>query len=102
MSLTMDRRYSDDLVANEFALGPPQARARSPPSHTSTPNGDSPGPANEGGDDAALSFEVQLLAGDSAKLIGHPEVRRQAAQSYFESVGGTLHGFWYAFGEHDG
>ena len=28
--------------------------------------------------------------------------RRGAAQSYVESVGGKLHGFWYAFGEHDG
>jgi len=28
--------------------------------------------------------------------------RRTAAQSYIESVGGRLHGFWYAFGAHDG
>ena len=25
-----------------------------------------------------------------------------AAQQYIESVGGKLHGFWYAFGDHDG
>ena len=37
-----------------------------------------------------------------ARLIRHPEDRRQAAQSYIESVGGKLHGFWYAFGTHDG
>ena len=37
-----------------------------------------------------------------ARMIGEPEDRRQAAQSYIESVGGKLHGFWYAFGEHDG
>ena len=37
-----------------------------------------------------------------ARLIGNPEDRRQAAQSYIESVGGKLHGFWYAFGEYDG
>ena len=37
-----------------------------------------------------------------ARLIGSPEDRRQAAQSYIESVGGKLHGFWYAFGDHDG
>jgi uncharacterized protein with GYD domain len=36
------------------------------------------------------------------RLIGNPEDRRKAAQSYVESVGGTLHGFWYAFGTHDG
>src|SRR5438445_13253274 len=37
-----------------------------------------------------------------ARLIGKPEDRRQAAQSYIESVGGKLHGFWYAFGGHEG
>ena len=37
-----------------------------------------------------------------ARLIGNPEDRRKAAGSYIESVGGKLHGFWYAFGEHDG
>ena len=26
----------------------------------------------------------------------------EAARSYIESVGGKLHGFWYAFGAHDG
>jgi uncharacterized protein with GYD domain len=37
-----------------------------------------------------------------AKLIAKPEDRRKAAQLYIESVGGKLHGFWYAFGTHDG
>ena len=37
-----------------------------------------------------------------ARLIGNPEDRRTAARTYIESVGGTLHGFWYAFGAHDG
>ena len=37
-----------------------------------------------------------------ARLIANPEDRRSAAQSYIESVGGKLHGFWYAFGTHDG
>ena len=37
-----------------------------------------------------------------ARLIGNPEDRRQAAQSYIESVGGKLHGFWYGFGAYDG
>ena len=37
-----------------------------------------------------------------ARLINAPEDRRQAAQTYIESVGGTLHGFWYAFGPQDG
>jgi uncharacterized protein with GYD domain len=31
-----------------------------------------------------------------------PGDRREAAKQYIESVGGKLHGFWYAFGEHDG
>jgi uncharacterized protein with GYD domain len=37
-----------------------------------------------------------------ARLIRNPEDRREAARTYIESVGGKLHGFWYAFGEHDG
>jgi uncharacterized protein with GYD domain len=37
-----------------------------------------------------------------ARLIDNPEDRRTAARTYIESVGGTLHGFWYAFGDHDG
>jgi uncharacterized protein with GYD domain len=37
-----------------------------------------------------------------ARLIRTPEDRRAAAQEYIESVGGQLHGFWYAFGAHDG
>jgi uncharacterized protein with GYD domain len=37
-----------------------------------------------------------------ARMIANPEDRRKAAQSYIESVGGKLHGFWYAFGPHDG
>ena len=37
-----------------------------------------------------------------ARMIGNPEDRRKAAQEYIESVDGKLHGFWYAFGEHDG
>lgn len=36
-----------------------------------------------------------------AKLIKNPEDRRLAAQKYIESVGGKLHGFWYAFGDYD-
>jgi uncharacterized protein with GYD domain len=37
-----------------------------------------------------------------ARLIRNPEDRRKAAEAYIESVGGKLHGFWYAFGTHDG
>jgi len=37
-----------------------------------------------------------------ARLIQNPEDRRKAAKTYIESVGGKLHGFWYALGEHDG
>jgi uncharacterized protein with GYD domain len=37
-----------------------------------------------------------------AKLIKNPEDRRLAAKEYIEAVGGKLHGFWYAFGDHDG
>jgi len=37
-----------------------------------------------------------------ARLVANPEDRRKAAETYIESVGGKLHGFWYAFGSHDG
>src|SRR3954470_6929887 len=37
-----------------------------------------------------------------AMMIAQPEDRRKAAQTYIESVGGSLHGFWYAFGAYDG
>ena len=37
-----------------------------------------------------------------ARMIGNPEDRSKAAKAYIESVGGTFHGFWYAFGTHDG
>lgn len=37
-----------------------------------------------------------------ARLIKNPEDRRAAATTYIEAVGGKLHGFWYAFGDHDG
>jgi uncharacterized protein with GYD domain len=37
-----------------------------------------------------------------ARLAQHPEDRREAAKAYIESVGGKLHGFWYALGEFDG
>jgi uncharacterized protein with GYD domain len=35
-------------------------------------------------------------------MMKNPEDRREAARKYIESVGGKLHGFWYAFGEYDG
>jgi uncharacterized protein with GYD domain len=37
-----------------------------------------------------------------ARLVKNPEDRRTAARQYIESVGGKLHGFWYALGDHDG
>ena len=36
------------------------------------------------------------------RMIANPEDRRKAATAYIESVGGRLHGFWYAYGSHDG
>jgi uncharacterized protein with GYD domain len=36
-----------------------------------------------------------------ARLSQKPEDRRDAAKTYIESVGGSLHGFWYAMGEYD-
>src|SRR5688500_17800428 len=37
-----------------------------------------------------------------ARLMQNPEDRSKAARKYIESVGGKLHGFWYAFGTYDG
>jgi uncharacterized protein with GYD domain len=37
-----------------------------------------------------------------ARMIEKPEDRRDAARKYIESLGGKLHGFWYAFGAYDG
>ena len=37
-----------------------------------------------------------------AKLMQNPEDRRDAARAYIEQAGGTLHGFWYGFGQYDG
>jgi uncharacterized protein with GYD domain len=36
-----------------------------------------------------------------SKLIAQPEDRRDAAKALIEAAGGSLHGYWYAFGEHD-
>ena len=35
-------------------------------------------------------------------MIERPEDRRNIAREIIESVGGKLHGFWYAFGQYDG
>ena len=37
-----------------------------------------------------------------ARLIKKPEDRREVARAIVEKLGGKLHGFWFAFGEHDG
>jgi len=64
--------------------------------------GDSRGPANrEGGTMPLYLTRFSYTPETWARLIGNPEDRRKAAQAYIESVGGKLHGFWYAFGEHD-
>jgi uncharacterized protein with GYD domain len=36
------------------------------------------------------------------KLIKEPEDRRETVGRLFEATGGKLHGYWYAFGNHDG
>jgi uncharacterized protein with GYD domain len=36
------------------------------------------------------------------RLTKNREDRREAARKYIESVGGKLHGYWYAFGSYDG
>jgi uncharacterized protein with GYD domain len=65
-------------------------------------DGDSRGSAYEGGEMPLYLSKFSYTPETWARLIGNPEDRRTAAQSYIESVGGKLHGFWYAFGAHDG
>ena len=65
-------------------------------------NGDSLGSANERNGMPLYLSRFSYTPETWARLIGNPEDRRTAAQSYIESVGGKLHGFWYAFGSHDG
>lgn len=36
-----------------------------------------------------------------SRMMKNPEDRSEAARKYIESVGGKLHGFWFAFGEYD-
>lgn len=35
-------------------------------------------------------------------LMANPEDRSIAAREYIEELGGTMHGFWYGFGDFDG
>jgi uncharacterized protein with GYD domain len=65
-------------------------------------NGDSIGSANERIEMPLYLSRFSYTPETWARLIANPEDRRTAAQSYIESVGGKLHGFWYAFGEQDG
>jgi uncharacterized protein with GYD domain len=55
--------------------------------------------------DSVMAFYLTRFSYTSetwARLTKNPEDRREAARKYIESVGGKLHGFWYAFGEYDG
>ena len=45
-----------------------------------------------------FSYTVDALRA----LIADPQDRSKAAAAAVESVGGKMHGFWYAFGEFDG
>ena len=35
-------------------------------------------------------------------MLANPEDRREVLSPVFESMGGKLHGYWYAFGDADG
>ncbi|MGD0273938.1 MAG: GYD domain-containing protein [Gaiellaceae bacterium] len=45
-----------------------------------------------------FSYPPETWAG----LIANPEDRREEIKKTLEPLGGTLHGYWYAFGDHDG
>ena len=51
---------------------------------------------------AILSDPVQLHASYMGETHQEPRGPRVAAKQYIEGVGGKLHGFWYALGDHDG
>jgi uncharacterized protein with GYD domain len=56
----------------------------------------------EGADMALYLTRFSYTPETWARLASNPEDRREAARRYIESVGGKLHGFWYALGEYDG
>ena len=59
--------------------------------------------AGGGSLDGALPDPLQLHARDLDPPGGEPRgPARGGSGTYIESVGGKLHGFWYAFGEYDG
>jgi uncharacterized protein with GYD domain len=60
------------------------------------------GPHKEGRNVPLYLSKFSYTSETWARLIAKPEDRRKAAETYIESVGGKLHGFWYAFGAHDG
>jgi uncharacterized protein with GYD domain len=37
-----------------------------------------------------------------SRFIEKPEDRREEIKKTLDQLGGTLHGYWYAFGDHDG
>ena len=51
--------------------------------------------------DADVPDAIQLHARDLGEAGQESRRQRTAATEYIESVGGKLHGFWYAFGDHD-
>jgi uncharacterized protein with GYD domain len=46
-------------------------------------------------------IRLKQSAETSTRLIEKPEDRREAARALIEAGGGSLEGYWYAFGEHD-
>src|SRR6188508_333003 len=64
-----------------------------------------PSPAWRPGEDRSMALYLTRFSYTPetwARMTKDPEDRRDAARAYVESVGGKLHGFWYAFGEFDG
>ena len=91
-------RYASDPAFRLGELQHSSARA----GHTSTPTATRAAGRTEGGPMPLYLTRFSYTPETWARLIGNPEDRRKAAESYIESVGGKLHGFWYAFGTHDG
>ena len=101
----MSKLTRRDFIGVSAALGLAMSRYRGANHMLGTsdaPHFDHREDTNEGGRPMPIYLtRFSYTPATWAKLIKNPEDRRAAAKQYIEAVGGKLHGFWYAFGDHD-